>query len=149
MKKHGTKPKLKTSMPKIPKETVKSRHQGVHKSTGISGMRNRPDSKGIDTVKFRKEMHLLTLREKTKIIEKNCCRNMGNPFILDEAEEDNDFTEDGVYPCTDYPTDPGKIFLKNQIISSDDGIAGSSNGSFNASRLTDVVGDFIEDLDSK
>ena len=109
-------------------------------------MRNRPSSKGIDTIKFRREQHWVMLREKKKIIEnKKHCRN---PFILDEAEEECNFT-DGVYPCTDYPTELVNIFLKNQIVSSDEPTAVSSDGSFNASSLTDVVTDFVGDMDSK
>ena len=70
-------------------------------------------------------------------------------LLLDEVEEECDFTDDGVYPCTDYLTEPVKIFLKNQIVSSDEPTAVSSDGSFNASGLTDVVTDFIGDMDSK
>ena len=74
---------------------------------------------------------------------------MSNPFILDEVEEDNDFTDDGVYLCTDYPTESNNIFIKNQIISSDEPIAVSSDDSLNTSGLTDVVTDFVEDIDSE
>ena len=64
-------------------------------------------------------------------------------------EEECDFTDDGVYPCTDYLTEPAKKILKNQIVSPDEPTAVSSDGSFNASGLTDVVTDFIGDMDSK
>ena len=59
--------------------------------------RNKPNSKGIHTIKFRREKHFLTLREKKQVIAKRRHTKLGNPFICDEAEEDNEFTDHGVF----------------------------------------------------
>ena len=127
----------------------------MRKSSRIKAICNKEPSKGINEILFKWHKFTLTLWEQKRLISLKC-RNKArqqNPFILDEAREDNKYYDDYYnqrFYSSESHSDSDATFKWNCIVSSDsdERISLTPDGSLNMSRITYVEEGIVHDLDS-